>query len=514
VIEEGRMAGRAERQIAEFIVDTDAGAIPAECYRAAREASFDCAGVMLAGVPEPHGRMIVELASAEGGPGPCTIAGTSIRTSATMAALANGTLGHALDYDDMGGFGHPSVVLLPAALAAGEIAEASGRDVLTAYILGFEVARHLSRAATYHQGERGFHSTVVFGTLGAVAASSRLLGLSVEQTVMALGIAGSMPSGVVQNFGTHTKPLHAGMTCRNGVMAAMLARKGWLACDNIVESKVGWAAAYIGHGNYDPHAMVKDLGSEWTIQDTIVIKKYPCCGTNHSALDSLLALQREHRFRFDEVTEVEVTGLPDTSHVLLYPEPRYAFQGKFSLPYTVATALVDGCVDVDSFTDERLARGELAEALRKIEIKVVSRWDPAWSAHPRETPVTVRLANGRTLTRSTNRHTMRGTPADPLTADELREKFRRNALRCLSADRAERALDVWWTIDAVPRIHTAMADLMSEPASTIAEAAIPVGAAATTAGGPATTGRPTEAPTVAGTASHAGPAGGVVSGTR
>jgi 2-methylcitrate dehydratase PrpD len=471
MMQEARMAGQTERRIAEFIVDTDPSAIPVECYRAAREASFDCAGVMLAGVPEPHGRMIVDFAATEGGPGPCAIAGTSVRTSATMAALANGTLGHALDYDDMGGFGHPSVVLLPAALAAGEIVDASARDVLTAYILGFEVARHLSRAATYHQGERGFHSTVVFGTLGAVAAASRLLGLTVEQTITALGISGSMPSGVVQNFGTHTKPLHAGMTCRNGVMAAMLASKGWLACDNIVESKVGWAAAYIGHGNYDPQAMVKDLGSEWTIQDTIVIKKYPCCGTNHSALDSLLALQREHRFRFEDVTEVEVTGLPDTSHVLLYPEPRYAFQGKFSLRYTVATALVDGCVEVDSFTDDRLARRELAEALRKVEIKVVSRWDPAWSAHPRETPVTVRLADGRTLTRSTNRHTMRGTPADPLTAGELQEKFRQNARRCLPPDRAERALEIWWKMDGVSRIREALSALMSDPATRAATTA-------------------------------------------
>jgi 2-methylcitrate dehydratase PrpD len=456
------MAGHAERRIAEFIVETDAGAIPAECYRAAREASFDCIGVMLAGVPEPHGRMIVELASGEGGPGPCTIVGTSVRTSATMAALANGTLGHALDYDDMGGFGHPSVVLLPAALAAGEVAGASGRDVLAAYILGFEVARHLSRAATYNQGERGFHSTVVFGTLGAVAAASRLLGLSVEQTIMALGLSGSMPSGVVQNFGTHTKPLHAGMTCRSGVMAAMLASKGWLACDNIIESKVGWAAAYIGAGNYDPQAMVKDLGSQWTIQDTIVIKKYPCCGTNHSALDSLLALEREHRFRWDQVAEVEVAGLPDISHVLLYPEPRYGFQGKFSLPYNVATALVDGRIDIDSYTDERLARPELAEALRRVDVKVVSRWDPAWSPHPRETPVTVRLEDGRTLTRSTNRHTMHGTPADPLTADELKGKFRRNARLCLDPAHAERALGLWWEIDTAPRITEALAGVMSD----------------------------------------------------
>ncbi len=450
------MAGKAEQRIAEFTVETSADAIPADGFRAAREACFDCIGVMLAGVPQPHGRMIADFVSQEGATGPCTVVGTSVKTSATMAALANGTLGHALDFDDMGAFGHPSVALLPAALAAGELAGASGREVLTAYILGFEVGCQLSRAARYHQGERAFHSTAVFGTIGAVVVAARLLRLSSEQTITALGIAGSMPSGVLQNFGTQTKPLHAGMTSRNGVMAAMLAKAGWTACDNIIESKVGWAAAYIGAGNYDPQIMVKDLGSAWTIQDTIVIKKYPCCGTNHSALDSLLALKREHPFQWDQVAAVEVSGLPDISHVLLYPKPSSAFQGKFSLPYNVATALLDGHVDIDSFTDERLKRPEFAQALSKVEIKILSRWDPEYSTHPKETPVVVKLKDGRTLTRSTNRHLMHGSPADPLTEEELRGKFRRNARLCLPADRVERMLDVWWKVDAVPRIHDAL----------------------------------------------------------
>jgi len=451
------MAGKAEQRIAEFTVETSANAIPADCFRAAREAVFDCIGVMLAGVPQPHGRMIVDFVSQEGAAGPCTVVGTPVKTSATMAALANGTLGHALDFDDMGAFGHPSVALLPASLAAGELAGASGRDVLAAYILGFEVGCQLSRASRYVQGERGFHSTPVFGTLGAVVAAARLLRLSSEQTITALGIAGSMPSGVLQNFGTHTKPLHAGMTGRNGVMAALLAKAGWTACDNIIESKVGWAAAYLGAGNYDPEIMVKELGSAWTIQDTIVIKKYPCCGTNHSALDSLLALQREHPFRWDQVAEVEVSGLPDISHVLLYPEPSSAFQGKFSLPYNVATALLDGHVDIESYMEDKLRRPEFAQALDKVEIRILSRWDPEYSTHPKETPVVVRLKDGRTLSRSTDRHRMHGSPADPFTGEELKAKFRRNARLCLSPDRDERLLDAWWKLDAAPRIHDALA---------------------------------------------------------
>jgi 2-methylcitrate dehydratase PrpD len=449
--------GKTETRIAEFIVETDAAAIPADSYRAAREGCFDCVGVTLAGAVQPHGRMIVDFAVTEGGAGngECTVLGAGVRTSASMAALANGTLGHALDFDDMGGFGHPSVALLPAALAMGEREGASGRDVLAAYVIGFEVGRHLSRGAHYIQGERGFHSTAVFGTLAATATACRLLGLDQQQTIMALGIAGSMPGGVVQNFGTHTKPLHAGQIGRNSVTAALLARSGYLASDIIVESKVGWAAAYLGQGNYDPAAMVRDLGAIWTSTDTIVIKKYPCCGSNHSALDSLLALRREYGFQLDDVLEVEVAGLPAISHVLLYPEPSSAFQGKFSLHYALATALVDGRVDIGSFDAGQLDRPALREALTKIAVNVLSNWDPAYEAHPTENPVTVRLKDGRVLRRSTNRHHMHGTPSDPLSADELQAKFRANARLSLAESDVEDAMQRWWTLDQQPDIRTA-----------------------------------------------------------
>ncbi len=451
--------GKVEERIAEFVLETDPESIPEDCYRVARDGCFDCVGVMLAGAAEPHGRMIADFARREGAPGPCTVAGTEIQTAPAMAALANGTLAHALDYDDMGGFGHPSAVLLPAALSLAELNGTPGRELLAAYVIGFEVACHLSRGANYIQGERGFHSTAVFGTLGAAAAACRLLGLSRRQTVMALGIAASMPSGVLQNFGTHTKPLHAGMAARNGVMAALLAREGWLSSPDAVAGPIGWATAYLGEGRYDTRAMVKDLGTVWFTKERIVIKKYPCCGSNHSALDSLLSLMREYGFAAADVEEVEVYGLPGIAHVLLYPEPEYAFQGKFSINYCVATALVDGGVEVESFNDEKLARPELREALRKVEIKVTPKWDPGYSPHPAETPVTVRLKDGRVLTRSTNRHTMRGSVANPLTPEELKAKFRANGLRSLAGEEVERAIELWWSLPELPDIREATATL-------------------------------------------------------
>ncbi len=452
--------GKTEARIAEFIVGTQAANIPAESYRAAGRSCFDCVGVMLAGAAQPQGETITRFVAEEGARGECTVvAGGGLKTSRSMAALANATLGHALDFDDMGGFGHPSVVLLPPALAIGEPQGISGRDVLTAYIIGLEVGCHLQQGARYAQGERGFHATAVFGTMAATAVACRLLGLNESRTITALGIAGSTPAGLVQNFGTYTKPLHAGMASRNGVMAALLAQSGWTACDNVVESRVGWGAAYIGEGNYDPAAMVKDLGVVWRSEDTVVIKKYPCCGTNHSALDSLLSLMREHGFTLDEVDEMEAAGLPAISHVLLYPQPRSAYQGKFSIHYNLATALVDGQTDIDSFGDERLTRPEFAAALGKVEVKIASKWDPAYNDHPGETPVTVRLKDGRVLTRSTNRHRMLGSPSDPLPDDQLDAKFRRNARLSLPEDQAEEALRMWRRLGELADVRQALASV-------------------------------------------------------
>lgn len=445
-----------EEKIARFIVETRDEVVPPAALGTARDAAFDCVGVALAGCAQPLGKMMLEMTREEGGTPEATVIGGGLRTSTTMAALANGTLGHALDYDDMGAFGHPSVVLLPPVLALGEKLGASGRQILHAYVIGFEVAASLSAASHYVQTEGGFHSTAVFGTMGATAAAARLLKLSVEQTVMALGIAGSMPAGVVQNFGTMVKPLHAGMASRNGVLAARLAQKGYMGTDSIFESKLGFFSTYVGEGNYDLDKAVTRLGNPFRLQDALVIKKYPCCGTNHSALDSVLSLMQQDHLSFEDVAEVTVEGLPYLSHVLLYPQPKRGINGKFSIHYNVASAILDGKVGIDSHSDEMLRRPSVKDALGKVHVEVQSRWDPAYTPAPTQTPVTIRLKDGRVLTRSTNRHTMHGTPKDPLSREELVAKFERNAGLTLAPALVKKAVDVWLHLDEVPNIRQAM----------------------------------------------------------
>src|SRR5262249_52547721 len=197
----------------------------------ARAAIVDCLGVRLAGSAEPAARTVQSVALAEGGTPLCTIAGTGRRTGAVWAALANGTAAHALDFDDtnFAMLGHPSAPVLSAALAAGELALADGAGLVHAFLLGFEVETTVAEAINPPHYEHGWHSTCTLGTLGAAAAAARLPGLDAAQTATALAVAASQSSGLKENFGTMTKPFHAGHAARSGVLAALLAREGWTA---------------------------------------------------------------------------------------------------------------------------------------------------------------------------------------------------------------------------------------------------------------------------------------------
>ena len=303
-----------------------------------------CLGVILAGSTQKVGEIIRGYAGDLGGAEEATILATGERTSALNAALVNGTMGHALDYDDFGGFGHPTVAIFPALLALGESIGATGRDLMEAYVVGCEVGLAVDYATHYHtqQMHRGFHSTAILGRLAAAAACAKLLKLNEEQTTMALGMAGSMAGGVIHNFGTMTKPLHAGMTCRDGVMAAQLAQRGFTAGDQILE--------HPGRASPPPSSAMNipnleeaagNLGKPFRVQDALMIKKYPSCGGNHAMLDSVFGLMREHEFGHEDVANAEVVQ-SYASTVMLYEEPESDLKGKFSAKYNMAAALVEG----------------------------------------------------------------------------------------------------------------------------------------------------------------------------
>src|SRR5438876_2337776 len=256
---------RATSAIAEFVTKSRWEDCPAEAVDAARRAILDCLGVMLAGSTEPAARIICEVARAEGGAPLATVVGARLRTGAVWAALANGTAAHALDFDDTNFtlMGHPTAPVLSAALAAGELALTDGRALVHAFLLGFEVETTLAEVLNPAHYEKGFHATGTLGAIGAAAAASRLLGLDGAQTRTALAIAATQASGLKENFGTMTKPFHAGHAARSGVLSGLLAREGFTASEQALEGPQGYFAV-LSAGKRDEQVL-ESLGAPWKI---------------------------------------------------------------------------------------------------------------------------------------------------------------------------------------------------------------------------------------------------------
>ncbi|MFN3974429.1 MAG: MmgE/PrpD family protein [Dehalococcoidia bacterium] len=433
--------------------------IPPEALRIAKEVSLDCLGVALAGSADDVGKTIKCIVRQMGGKAEATVIGAPWKTSAPQAALANGAMGHALDYDDMGmSVGHPTVPVLPAVLALGERLHASGKEVLTAFIAGLEVEGKLGGAGQelYSQG---FHSTSIYGTVGAAAACARLLRLNPAQTQMALGIAASLASGLKDNFGTMTKPLHPGHAAWGGMVAAWLAQEGYTARADVLEAPYGFMDAFVGKGRWDGEKAIKNLGNPFHIvQPGITLKKYPCCGGNHRALDALYDLRQQTPFTWEQVEKVVVESGPVLPLVLQYTIPQTGYQGKFSLHFNVAAAIVLGHVVRDTFTDAVVRDPRIQEVMKRVEWRVTPE---SGDILHQGTPVTVYLKDGRVL-----RHpgdAIKGDPQHPLSHQEILDKFSDNARLVLPRPSLLKAIDQVMDLESVSDIRQVMRCFASRP---------------------------------------------------
>ena len=331
---------RVTSMLAEFIGKSRFEDCPPAAVDAARRAITDCLGVMLAGSTEPAARIVQTVAQAEGGTPLCTIVGTGRRTGGVWAALANGTAAHALDFDDtnFAMMGHPSAPVLAAALAAGELGLATGQDLVHAFLLGFEVETTLAEVINPAHYEHGWHATCTLGTLGAAAAASRLLGLDIAQTATALAVAASQASGLKENFGTMTKPFHAGHAARSGVLAALLAREGWTASEQAIEGPQGYLHAFSA-GRREPGALMT-LGAPWKITTTgVAVKPYPSCACTHSIIDGALELRRTHGLRPSQIASVVIGVNHAVPNILIHSDPKSGLEAKFSGEFSAAAAL-------------------------------------------------------------------------------------------------------------------------------------------------------------------------------
>jgi 2-methylcitrate dehydratase PrpD len=440
----------ATARLAEFVVKTTLRDCPDAAVAQVRRAALDTVGVMLAGAQEPAAVAVRRVVRAEGGTPLCTVVGTSVRAAPTWAALANGTAGHAHDFDDTNFalMGHPSAPLLAAALAAAEAEPADGAAVVLAYLIGFEVSAALGLALNPDHYTRGWHATSTIGTLGCAAAAARILRLDAGQTRHALGVAASLASGLKENFGSMTKPFHAGHAARNGVFAALLAREGFTASEAALEGTQGYANAF-SQGKLAP-GVFDALGTQWQVLASgIAIKPYPSCALTHAAIDALLDLRARHGVGVEQVAEVEVGVNHVVPEVLRHNQPTTGLERKFSMQFCAAEALATGRVAIASFEDGRPDPGT-QDLMGRVRMVI----DPslpdgleqhAWSR------VTVRLRDGRTL--ASPPRGASGHPDQPLSDAQLRAKFLGCAAPVLGRERAEGVAEQLARLDEVPDIR-------------------------------------------------------------
>jgi 2-methylcitrate dehydratase PrpD len=440
------MADFAHR-VAAFVSGADFEDLHAVDRGAVERSVLDTVGTMLAGRTSDHGAIVEKLSTAAT-EGAYTVVGAGISRSAPAAAFANGVFAHADDFDDMGGYGHPSAPIVAALLAAVE-SEArrgrrvAGRELVIAHAIGFELGAALCTTGGYDQYERCFHSTPVFGALAATCAVARIMGLDETRTATALSLAASGAAGLGRSSGTMVKPLHAGHAARNAIVSAVAARNGATAATDVFEAKGGFAQAMYGHRSVPLDTIAQRLGAPFTVNDTIFIKRFPCCGSNQSALSAIEELIRQHDVKGPEIAEVIVHSMMETSPVLRFPEPTTACGAKFSIQYVLATMLVKHRVSVDDFRAETVGNSTVHDVAARIKPVVVNRWDMGGAAKHRGNAVSMRMTNGTLLKAVVPRTELIGGPRNPLPEQDLADKFLGNAERSIGVDRAMAAFASW-----------------------------------------------------------------------
>ena len=410
---------------AEWTATFKAADIPASAYERAKHALLDVIGCAIAGQKEPLTEILCDELLDDAG-GPCTVVASGRRARLLDAALINGAMMHALDYDDVNRrlHGHPTTCVAPAVLALAEFLGSSGEETLTSFIIGTEVACALGEMCDEGHYEAGFHATGTMGTFGAAAACARLMGLDAAATANALGLAASQASGLKANFGTMTKPFHAGNAAMNGLLAARLAARGFTASDQAIEGAHGFAQAEAPGFNDGP--LRPDSDAPFAVEQ-MLFKYHAACYLTHSTLNAIRDLRESHSVTLDEVEKASLRIRPTHLSVCCIPEPDTGLEVKFSIVHLAAMGL-DGAdtAALETYSDANATDPRYVEARRRIKL------DPDADIDRLKAEVTVHLKDGRTL-----------TSADD-TDDQWRrlsEKFVSLASPVIGADRTAAAIE-------------------------------------------------------------------------
>lgn len=358
------------RELAERICAMDHANHPAEAVYWSRIAVMDTVGVTLAGCYDDPPKLLARVLESQVAAGPSLIFGGDKRIGCLEAARINGTASHAIDFDNIspGLAGHISAVMVPALIAAAEAYDVSGKDLLLAHTVGYEVGSRLGLCVHNYHTDRGWHPTMTVGVFAVAAACAKLLKTNVEQTAVALSLAASFAAGIKANFGTMAKPLHSGQCAHAGLFAVLLAKEGYTANEAAIEHKQGFLNVFNGPGNYN----VDGLFDNWAAPLQIVqpgarYKQYACCASTHSPIEAAVALSRKDGpFKESDIAKVDIwvheSRLPHCNR----PSPKSDLDAKFSIQYCAVRGILNGAVKLYDFEDKAFSQKPIQDLLKKV----------------------------------------------------------------------------------------------------------------------------------------------------
>jgi 2-methylcitrate dehydratase PrpD len=448
--------------VAGFVVGAKSSAIPKDVAHLGKRSVLDGIGLALAGASSECGHIAhkyLEGLGVANGNG-CTVIGTHLRVPARFAAFANGLAIHADDYDDTqlavatdrvyGLLTHPTAPALPPALALAERYRRSGADFMLAYQVGVEVECKVAEAIAPRHYQHGFHSTATCGSIGAAAGAAKLLGLDREATRRALSLGATQAGGLRENFGTMTKPFHAGRAAENGVVAAEMAALGFTASPNGLEAERGFFRA--AGGGYTLSAIDGMLGAPWTFHAPgVSIKPHPSGSLTHPGMAVMTELIRANDIKAADVRRVKVGTNHNMPNALIHHRPKNELQAKFSMEFCMAILLLERVAGLEQFTDEVVNRPDVQAMIAKVEFGVHPEAEAA-GFDKMTTIIEVEMADGRVHRGRADFG--KGSPANPMTDSELAEKFRQCAAwGGLDKPRADKILDTVWNIESLQDVN-------------------------------------------------------------
>jgi len=402
-------------RLAQFVADSRMEDFPTEVIEAGKKCLLDWIGVAFGGMKDPSVKIMIDLMKEMGGKGQASLLGYGVKTNVLNAALINGTMSHALDYDDAhsGSRSHPSAPLIPAVLSVAEWRRQSGSEWIAAFIAGFEVSTRIGLILGKSYYESGWHATSILGRFGAAAGAGRLLRLNERQLATAFGLAATQAGGLRRVFGTMGKPFHAGKAAMDGILSASLSQRGFTAPEDVLDGKPSFLDMFFREG--ESIQTVEGLGKDWQVLKDC-FKPYAACLLTHPLMDGLIWIKNQYPIYPHLIEEVHLEVAPLCLSVTDNPSPKDGLEGKFSLYFCAAVAMLHGQGKNSLFTDEGVQDPLVKDLMGKIK----ARANPALKET--EANVKVRLKNGTEFSRDVS--FPKGDPRNPLTFDEIEEKFR------------------------------------------------------------------------------------------